>query len=136
MTIVYYNLDDFIAHNRRPVVVDSYSKPVIFPGINYVALPGAKYHLEVLQGAGFQLEAKIREGTDICDGGVVMARILNKEGAPTGFSLMTDKVNPDTKRTRQYCIKDEELQSQGLRCLDWEERYTRASRIMRLKRRR
>ncbi len=132
MLMVRCNLDDFIANNHFPVLVEDYSKPVIFPGINYVALPGAEYHLEVLRGQGFGLEANVCKGTDLTKG-IGLAYIL-KNGLPTGF-VIRSKGTADSNGTwtHKYFIEDEDLLVQGYLCGDWDERSRRAQNLQKLK---
>lgn len=129
MPIHRCNLDDFITQNYCPIIVDGYSKPIIFHGINYIALPGAEYHLEVLQGNGFQLKEKY-VGRDTLY--LESAYILDKDGHHTGFGFELDVFHPKNKRPLLYSIKDKELMQQGLKCHNWEDRYRQASRLKRL----
>ncbi len=83
------SLDEFIEHNKDEVRVGPSSAPVEFRELDYRVPPGALFDLRGLKGEGYQLESTdVREGTDISKG-MRHAFILDQEGSPTGYQLVS-----------------------------------------------
>lgn len=127
------SLDDFIRNNTHPVLVDEFSRPVKFQGVNYVVPPGALFDLRVLYGHGFQLESKnMREGTDLTKG-VGLAYILDQEGKSTGYALGSQSsYDPAGKlKRREYKIEDVDVLHRGIHAPDFVRRHRVAQKIWR-----